>query len=188
MIRSIFLLFFLCNSLGSLLAQGTLQFNQVIVVNSNSGTLTVPVGKVWKVTGQGMSRGVYYENYSSNLSPTWSATNPNPCTGATSGSGSNLRYVRKYLCPTANNGIMINGDRINLSGGSLWLSSGTSLQITGTPCVNTLTPNIAASTPYYVYETTTGSNVYYWECLGAVNAGVVGNSTVASVIEFNVIP
>ncbi len=38
--------FTLVSSVG---AQGTLQFNQALLINAGSGVLTVPTGKVWKI-------------------------------------------------------------------------------------------------------------------------------------------
>jgi hypothetical protein len=168
-------------------AQGSLQFNQVLIATSASGQLTVPANKVWKITSQGTSGGIWYDNYSSDVTGNWSITNPHPCTGATSGSNT-VRYLRKRLCPTANNVLVINGTKSNMAAsGPLWLPAGTTLAISTTPCVNTLSPNISSNTPYYVYDVT-GSGVTYYECAGAINAGVVPNSILASIIEFNIIP
>jgi hypothetical protein len=168
-------------------AQGSLQFNQVLIVTSSSGQLSVPANKVWKITSQGTSGGIWYDDYSSNVTGNWTITNPHPCTGATSGSAS-VRYLRKRLCPTANNVLIINGTKSNMSAnGPLWLPAGTTLSISTTPCVNTLNPNMSSNTPYYVYDVT-GSGVAYYECAGSINAGVVPNSILASIIEFNISP
>ena len=51
--------FFCC---GFLIAQGNLQFNQVLVLdgNQNAPTYTVPAGKVWKVESATISSGSGY--------------------------------------------------------------------------------------------------------------------------------
>lgn len=168
-------------------AQGSLQFNQVLIVTSASGQLTVPANKVWKITSQGISGGVYYENWAANQSTTWSTTNPHPCTGATSGSAT-LRYLYKRSCSSSNNLLIINGVKSKMgANGPIWLPAATTLSISTTPCVNTLSPDIPANTPYYVQDLTSSTS-YYYECAGAINAGVVPNSILASIIEFNIIP
>ena len=167
--------------------QGSLQFNQVLIATSASGQLTVPANKVWKITSQGTSGGVYYENWASNQGTSWSVTNPNPCTGATSGSAT-LRYLYKRSCSSSNNLLIINGVKSKMgANGPIWLPAATTLSISTTPCVNTLSPDITANTPYYVQDQTS-STTYYYECAGAINAGVVPNSILASIIEFNIIP
>ncbi len=181
-------LFGLFSSVG-LFAQGNLQFNQVLVINAQSGTQTVPAGKVWKITSQNLSGGVYYSNWSSNSNTTWSITNPNPCNGATSGTSS-IRQVRKYKCPDANNNLVLNGVKTKLGeSGPLWLPAGATLGIVETPCVNSLSPNIPSATPYYLEDRTDPNNLqYYRECDGPINAGAVPNSILVSVIEFNIVP
>lgn len=49
--------------LGSLNAQGNLQFNQIVTVGTTS--LTVPAGKVWKVESYSESEVTFNSNYSS---------------------------------------------------------------------------------------------------------------------------
>ena len=93
---------------GRAIAQGSLQFNQVLLLTAQTGQQTVPAGKVWKLTAERQSGGYRYGNYSNNLNFTWSPTNPNPCDGATTGSAS-VRYVVKALCGTSQNGILVNG-------------------------------------------------------------------------------
>jgi hypothetical protein len=168
-------------------AQGSLQFNQVLLINAASGQVTVPANKVWKITSQGTSGGVYYENWASNQSVTWSLTNPHPCSGATSGS-TTVRYLYKRSCSFSNNLLIINGIKSKMGAtGPIWLSAGTTLSVSATPCVNTLSPDMPANSPYYVQDLTS-STTYYYECAGAINAGVVPNSILASIIEFNIIP
>jgi len=167
-------------------AQGSLQFNQVLLVTAASGQLTVPANKVWKITSQGISGGVWYENWTSST-VNWSITNPNPCSGATSGSSS-VRYLNKRSCSTSNNLLIINGIKSKMgANGPIWLPAATTLSISTTPCVNTLSPDMPANTPYYVQDYTS-STTYYYECAGSINAGVVPNSILASVIEFNIVP
>lgn len=54
--------FLLCGN--GLFAQGTLEFNQVLLLgtasNSNVNLGTVPSGKVWKITGMGTEASYYY--------------------------------------------------------------------------------------------------------------------------------
>lgn len=168
-------------------AQGSLQFNQVLLVTTTSGQLTVPANKVWKITSQGTSGGVYYENWASNQNTSWSTTNPHPCSGATSGS-TTVRFLYKRSCSTSNNLLIINNIKSKMgANGPIWLPAGTTFSISTTPCVNTLSPDMPANTPYYVQDQTS-STTYYYECAGSINAGVVPNSILASIIEFNIIP
>ncbi len=170
-------------------AQGNLQFNQVLVLNSQSGTQTVPAGKVWKITAQNTSGGIYFYNWSSNDLVTWSVNNPNPCTGATSGTSS-LRQIRKRMCPKSNNALVLNGVTTALSeSGPFWLPAGATVDILETVCFNTLSPNIPAGTPYFQEDRTDLGDIRsYYDCAGPINAGAVPNSILVSVIEFNIVP
>jgi hypothetical protein len=49
--------------LGSVKAQGNLQFNQVVTVSTT--TMTVPAGKVWKIESYSESEVTFNSNYSS---------------------------------------------------------------------------------------------------------------------------
>ena len=166
----------------NLFSQGNLQFNQVLLVTVNSGQLTVPTGKVWKVTASSTESAVYYSNYSTNVTPTWSVTNPNPCNGATTGSTS-VRRISKNQCPDANNKVIINGAKYSLNTSNpLWLPAGATVDVSSTPCVNTLSPGISANTPYYVRDQTDpGTTVIYYECDGPINQGAVSNGIILSV-------
>lgn len=170
------------------IAQGTLQFNQALLISSGSGTVTVPAGKVWKIEGNGLSGGISYSLYSTSYTtPTWSVTNPNPCNGATSGSSGTLNAYTKSPCPTSNNVIVINGVKTQVDANKpMWLPAGTTVSISVTPCVNST--SIAAGVPYYVRDQTTSTTITYYECDGPVNAGTVQNSIMLSILEFNIMP
>ncbi len=174
-------------SLGAAFGQGTLQFNRVLLVNKASGQVTVPAGKVWKIEANGLSGGIYYQPYTT-TTPTWSATNPNPCTGATSGSSGTLQYVDKYRCATSNNVLVINGSKTMVDAQKpMWLPASTTVSISSTPCVNSI--NLPVGTPYYVRDYSGGSSpTYYMECDGPVQTGSVSNSILVSIIEFNILP
>ncbi len=80
-----------CWSLMQLNAQGSLQFNQAIVLStsSNSNVLlgTVPANKVWKLVGYGTSADNYFAcNFSLDGSNTWIRT------GVVYKNGSNHEY------------------------------------------------------------------------------------------------
>ncbi len=170
-------------TVSNLTAQGTLQFNRVILLNDQSGAQTVPAGKVWKVAFVNTSAGRRVSTWASWGSETWSATKPNPCTGATSGSSSGLFYVGYSACPTGGNSFTVNGQSISFgSGNPLWLPAGAVVNITGTQCINSANASLG-SQPYY--NNTDG----VWQC-GPFNVGVtsVSNSPVASIIEFNILP
>ena len=176
-------------TLGQLFAQGgNLEFNQVIKMTSASGQLTVPAGKVWKVTASTSGSAVYYANYST-VSPTWTLTNPDPCTGATSGSAGTIPYIYKFQCADANNRIVVDGVKYSLSSSSpMWLPENTTVRLSETPCVNTLTWNIGANQPYRVRDQTTANTVVYYECDGPIPQGAIPNGIFISIIEFNVVP
>jgi hypothetical protein len=166
---------------------GNLEFNQAIIMTVNSGQLTVPAGKVWKVTASTSGSSIYYSNWTSPISSlTWQVTNPNPCTGATSGSSSNIPRIYKYQCPGSNNKIEVNGKKYTLSSSSpLWLPETTTVSLSSTPCVNSVT--VGANTPYLVNDQTPGGTTYY-ECDGPINPGTVENGIIISILEFNIIP
>ncbi len=184
-----FLLAMLLFSFG-LNAQGNLQFNQVLVLNAQSGTQTVPAGKVWKITSYYTSGGAYYQNWSSNFNITWSSSNPNPCTGATSGT-SNVRRIEKQRCPSGNNRVLINGTQLEMDGnkGLVWLPSGTTVSLIATTCSNTLSPDMPAATPYYLNDQTNPNQSFqYYACDGQINVGPVPNSLLLTILEFNIVP
>lgn len=170
-------------------AQGSLQFNQVLLLTAQTGQQTVPLGKVWKLTAERQSGGYRYGNYSNNLNFSWTPTNPNPCNGATTGSAS-VRYIVKALCGTSQNGIWVNGTPLRGNQeGSLWFPAGTTVSVSASPCQNSLSPNIPAGTPYYVRdETNLNAITAYTECDGPLNLGAVPNSPLYTVIEFNIVP
>lgn len=184
-----FLLIMLLFSNG-LCAQGNLQFNQVLVINAQSGLQTVPAGKVWKITSFYTAGGVYYGNWSSNFTATWSAGSPNPCTGATSGTSS-VRRIEKKRCLYGNNRVLVNGNELDMDGskGLVWLPAATSLSIKTTPCSNLLSPDIPSGTPYYLNDQSdpNQSGIYY-ACDGAINAGPVPNTVLLTILEFNIVP
>lgn len=174
-------------SVGLVFGQGTLQFNRVLLVNAGSGQVTVPAGKVWKIEANGLSGGVYYQAFTG-TSTTWSVTNPNPCTGATSGSSGNIQYVDKYRCASSNNVLVINGLKTIMDTQKpMWLPAASTVSISTTPCVNSV--SLPASTPYYVRDYSGGgSPVYYMECDGPIQSGTLSNSILVSIIEFNILP
>jgi hypothetical protein len=168
-------------------AQGTLQFNRVFLADISTGSLTVPVNTVWKIEANALSGGVRYSNYTT-TSTTWSSSNPNPCNGNTSGSSGTLQYYRKFRCPDANNLMVVNSVKTRPDPNKpLWLPAGTTLAISQNICTNSVTAT-NSNTPYYIEDNTTSPIAYYWECDGPVNPGVVPNSILVSVIEFNIIP
>jgi hypothetical protein len=181
--------FFTLLTIGFAHAQGgNLEFNQAIIMTVNSGQLTVPAGKVWKVTASSSGSSVYYSPWTSNTTFTWSLTNPDPCTGATAGSAS-LQRIYKRQCPDANNKVIVNGKKYTLATSNpLWLPETTTIELSSTPCVNSVSSNIPANTPYYLQDVTSGASVYYVECDGPINQGSVENGIIVSILEFNVIP
>jgi hypothetical protein len=167
---------------------GNLEFNQVIKMTAATGQMTVPANKVWKVTASTSGSAVYYSNYSS-TSPSWSVTNPDPCTGATAGSPGSIPFLYKFNCPDANNKVVVDGTKYSLSSTSpMWLPAGSTLELSSTPCVNNLSPSVAANTPYRVRDETGPSVVYYYECDGPISQGAIPNGIFISIIEFNIVP
>lgn len=167
---------------------GNLEFNQVIKMTTASGQLTVPAGKVWKVTASSSGSAVYYLNYSSAFTATWTVTNPNPCNGATTGSNT-VEYIRKRQCPDANNKIVIDGVKYNLSTTSpMWLPEASTVELSSTPCVNSQSSAIPVNQAYYVRDETGASTVAYYECDGPISQGAIPNGIFISIIEFNIVP
>jgi hypothetical protein len=171
-----------------LYSQFSLRFNRVLLVDVSSGTVTVPANMVWKVEATAVSGGIRYGMVNTSYSSeTWSVNNPNPCNGATSGSSGTLPRLRRSLCPTANNVMVINGTRTRPDVNKpLWLPAGTTVSIVQSLCTNTT--SYAAATPHYTLDETVTPNVTLIECEGAINPGVVPNSILVSIIEFEIVP
>jgi len=173
---------------GTAFGQFSLRFNRVLLLDVNSGSVTVPANTVWKVEATAVSGGIrYYLNSSSWSSTTWSVTNPNPCNGATSGNSGTLPRLGRARCPDANNVMVINGTRTRPDATKpLWLPAGTVVSINQSLCTNTT--NYNAATPHYTLDETATPNVTLIECEGPINPGVVPNSILVSVIEFELVP
>jgi hypothetical protein len=164
--------------------QGTLQFNQVRVLDASSPTYTVPAGKVWKIENISTNRSIYATPPSANFNTTWSAGGTNPCTGASSGT-SNVQQLNFSVCRSFPSEFTINGVRHNfITNAPVWLPAGATLQLYGTFCNHTATVSVPAGVPYY-------DNYYGAYLCGPVSytaSTPVTNSILVSLIEFNVIP
>lgn len=185
MIRSAFL--FLTGSLVALcgVSQGTLEFNQVLLVSSTSGVVTVPSGKVWKIENTLTPTGRYYSSISNYGSTTWTIGTPNPCTGATSGTSSSIPYVSTGSCNTNDNFFEVNGVRSSWNGNSpLWVPAGSTLRVSETDCRNLTSVSYSNSQVYY------DANVGIFKCgpISITGGSSVSNGSKISIIEFNVIP
>lgn len=164
--------------------QGTLQFNQVLVLDASSSVYTVPAGKVWKLENYSSATARYVNGTGTALSATWSVTNPNPCDGSTSGSASVTR-VTYAACQQYNNQLLINGMPISFSNDRpMWLAAGHTVELNQRICVHGATLNIAAGVPYY----DNGVGVYDCGPLSVTLGQLVPNTALLSVIEFNVVP
>lgn len=164
-------------------AQGTLQFNQVLLINAASGTVTVPSGKVWKIESYNPSAAKRYLYFASYGNVNWSSGTPEPCTGAINGSVS-LNYYTTDLCPSSENSVFINQQKTNVSNTTnTWLPQGTTVLITETPCYSGASFTVPPNTP--VRDHTSG--IYLCGPI-TVNAGSVANSPTLSILEFNILP
>jgi hypothetical protein len=180
-LRVSLLFLFFCN-LDFLFAQGSLQFNQALLLDNSNSPYTVPAGKVWKITQN--SYGTRHFLYStSSFSVTWSATNPNPCTGAISGSSTAIS-VNYSSCggvnwPTANGHQLGQG-----SGLVTWLPAGTIVDVPSAPCFHTSSASIGQNVVYRDNRTSS----YLCQPLQISAGANVPNSNILSVIEFNILP
>ncbi len=167
-----------------LYGQGTLQFNQVRVLDASTPTYTVPAGKVWKIENISTSRSIYATPPSANFNITWSASSTNPCTGASSGT-SNVQSLNSSLCRSFPTQVVINGVNHNFTPSApVWLPAGATIQLYGTYCNHTATISVPAGVPYF-------DNYYGTYLCGPVSytsSTPVTNSILVSLIEFNVIP
>lgn len=164
-------------------AQGSLQFNQVLVFTSANGQQTVPANKVWKLESYSPSQARRYTYFGNWGTANWNTTNPNPCTGATSGS-TTLNYFDHSACPSANTALMINGQSVvPNSSQPIWIPSSGTVEINANPCYSGASVNVGANTP--VRDNSQGT---YLCGPISINAGPVNNSPVVTVIEFNIIP
>jgi len=168
--------------LGFLSAQGTLQFNQALLLDNSNSPYTVPAGKVWKIT-QNSYGTRYFLSSTSTFTANWTGTMPNPCTGATSGSSVvtalNYSSCGGVLAPTANGHQLGQG-----SGLVTWLPAGTVVEVPASPCAHTASANIGQNT------VTRDSRTSAYQCQTIqISAGsTVPNSNILSTVEFNVIP
>lgn len=163
--------------------QGSLQFNQVLVFTAASGQQTVPANKVWKLESYSPSQARRYTTFGFWGNGNWSTTNPNPCTGATSGSFS-VNYFDHSACPSANTALSINGQSVvPNSSQPLWIPASGTIEISANPCYSGASVNVGANTP--VRDNTQGT---YLCGPITINSGAVSNSPVVTVIEFNIIP
>ena len=175
-------LFLISCQVSPLLAQGTLQFNQALLLDNVNSPYTVPAGKVWKITQN--SYGTRHFLYSTgSFSVTWSATNPNPCTGAITGSSTAIS-VNYSSCggvnwPTANGHQLGQG-----SGLVTWLPAGTVIDVPSSPCFHTASASIGQNVVYRDNRT----SAYLCQPLQLSAGAIVPNSNILSVIEFNIIP
>lgn len=163
--------------------QGSLQFNQVLVFTAASGQQTVPSNKVWKLESYSPSQARRYTTFGNWGTVNWSTSNPNPCTGATSGSIT-INYFDHSACPSANTVLSINGQSVvPNSSQPLWIPASGTIEIKANPCYSGPSVNVGANTP--VRDNTQGT---YLCGPISINSGAVSNSPVVTVIEFNIIP
>ncbi len=164
-------------------AQGSLQFNQVLVFTAASGQQTVPANKVWKLESYSPSQARRYTYFGYYGTASWSTTNPNPCTGATSGTFSG-NYFSHAACPSANTSLAINGQVVvPNSAQPLWIPANGTVEINANPCYSGASVSVGANTP--VRDDT--QNTYLCGPI-SINAGQVNNSPVVTLIEFNIVP
>ncbi len=165
-------------------AQGTLQFNRVMVLDGSQSPYTVPAGKVWKLENRSTAQSRFVSSIGTPFSATWSGTNPNPCDGSISGS-TTVQRVTFSNCQSYNTQILVNGGNSAFSSSTpVWLAAGNTLQIFQGICTHAINLNIPSSTPYY----DNSAGYFYCGPLSVTPGQQLTNSTLVSVIEFNVIP
>lgn len=165
-------------------AQGTLQFNRVMVLDGSQAPYTVPAGKVWKLENRSTAQSRFVSGLGTPFTTTWSGSNPNPCDGSISGSFT-VQRVTFSSCQSYNTQILVNGANTAFSSSTpIWLAAGNTLQIFQGVCTHGINLNIPASTPYY----DNSAGFFYCGPLSVTAGQQVTNSTLISVIEFNVIP
>ncbi len=182
MVRSLFVLMAVAVS-GWASAQGTLQFNRVLLLDHSQSPYTVPAGKVWKIEQAVSSQGSFVSAFNPTYSNiTWSTGSPNPCTGAVSGN-TNYAYLVYTTCrPLAP--LLVNGYKYNFNSQQpVWLPASTVLTVPGTNCVNQVNVSLGAL-PYY--DTQLGN--YLCGPLSITAGTPVPNAYIISVIEFNIQP
>ncbi len=155
---------------GAVYAQGTLQFNQVLLINSATPQ-QVPNGKVWKVESALFSNETYVI-YSSSQG------------GSCSCGQGNAAYLYAYasIAALATGNLTINGTTYNYtSGGTMWLPAGTSLaSVTISTPPQQSTPATGCYDNYYI------SGVY--QGCGPYTPPTATITSIVSVIEFNIVP
>lgn len=163
----IFLL--LCNFAFS---QGSLQFNQVLVL---SGLQTVPAGKVWKIESIIMPSPSFIK---------YQGVDGGSCGCNSSSSYSKTKYVTDYIANffAGKNNIKINGEEISYQNTIIWLNAGTSVE----PIVLTTPPQPATPASGNCYSPYWIDGVYIG--CGPYTPAQVSVTPKISIIEFNVVP
>jgi hypothetical protein len=118
----------------------SLEFSRVLLFNSDSGLVTVPVGKVWKVIAVVDETKPYRSSVSVSY-PRGNASTPDACNGCANSSCNN-RELRSYSwsdCSSRQAPVYINGQETAIENGQstglvrlkapLWLKAGDSLQV-----------------------------------------------------------
>ncbi|MFZ4060119.1 MAG: hypothetical protein ACOYK5_02685 [Bacteroidia bacterium] len=177
-----FHLLFLLFSFGVLGAQGSLQFNQALLLDNSNSPYTVPAGKVWKIT-QNSYGTRHFLSSTSTFTANWSGTTPNPCSGSTSGStlatAINFSSCGGVLAPTAN------GHQLGQGSGLItWLPAGTIVDVPASPCVHTASVNVGQNAVTRDNRT----SAFLCQPIQISAGSTVPNSNILSIIEFNIIP
>jgi hypothetical protein len=159
-------------------AQGTLQFNKVIIFTSTTTPTSPPSGKVWKVTSV-MGSELRF-NHCLDLTSSTDELRSAVCGATWNTGGYPYAKVPFYAIRT----VSINGNSviISLSG----LSSSTNVNVyTSAGCTGTA----AGVTPAFscANQSTDPTILPLWIPSGTT-FGVGGSSTFASIIEFNILP
>ena len=164
------------SSFSVLRAQGNLQFNQVLFLNSNA-LQTVPAGKVWKIEALLMPNEPFVK---------FSGQNGGSC-GCDAGSGySRDNYVTNYTASEFNgkNNVQIDGVNYAYSIGSniCWMHAGQTiapLQLT-TPAQYVHGGGSSCYAPYWI--------VGVYQSWSSYTPPLVSVTPVISIIEFNTVP
>ena len=158
------------------MAQGSLQFNQVLFINSNA-LQTVPNGKVWKIETLLMPNEPFVK---------FNNQNGGSCGCDAGGGYSRDNYVTAYTASEFNgrNNIQIDGVNYVYAIGSniCWLHEG-----------QTIAPLQLSTPSQYAHSGGNGCYAPYWidgvfQGCSSYTPSVVSVTAVISIIEFNIVP
>jgi hypothetical protein len=162
----------------------SLKFHQVHTFDATTGQQSVPQGKMWRITKSLAHVNQYVLQSQTNQSVAATPSNPNPCTGDTTGNYTRWTLQMNSCC----NGevIELNGKEMRYRENSvfedynIWLPEGTTIESKGSNCAHSTSLSIPAQGVYFF------QNNNQLRCGPAQFSGSTQYSPLLSILEFEV--